>query len=76
MPKPRVFITGVSGQVGSQMADFLLENTDFDVIGMMRWQEPIDNLYHLTSRINDGDRVFLRYADLNDYASLARAVHE
>lgn len=58
------------------MADFLLENTDFDVVGVMRWQEPIDNLYHLTSRINDGDRVFLRYADLNDYASLARAVHE
>ena len=31
-------ITGFTGQVGSQMADFLLENTDYEVIGMMRWQ--------------------------------------
>ena len=75
MVKPRAFITD-DRQVGSQMADFLLANTDFDVVGMMRWQEPLDNIYHLTSRINAGDRVFLRYADLNDYASLARAVHE
>ncbi len=34
------------------MADFLLENTDYDVIGMMRWQEPMDNIYHLSDRIN------------------------
>ena len=37
--KKKVLITGFTGQVGSQMADFLLENTDFDIHGMMRWQE-------------------------------------
>ena len=40
-------ITGITGQVGSQMADFLLENTSYEIVGMMRWQEPVDNLYHL-----------------------------
>lgn len=66
----KVLITGITGQVGSQMADFLLENTSFEVIGMMRWQEPLENIYHLTDRINKKDKIFIEYADLNDYASL------
>ncbi len=70
----KAFITGITGQVGSQMADFLLDNTDLEVIGMMRWQEPIDNLYHLTERINRKERLSIQYADLNDYASLARVM--
>jgi GDPmannose 4,6-dehydratase len=68
--KKKILITGVTGQVGSQLADFVLEHTDFDVIGMMRWQEPMDNIYHLTQRINNKDRISLFYADLNDYPSV------
>lgn len=67
-----ILITGITGQVGSQLADFVLENTSYDVVGMMRWQEPMDNLYHLTDRINRKDRINLYYADLNDYSALAR----
>lgn len=48
----KILITGFTGQVGSQFADFILENTDIEVIGMMRWQEPMDNVYHLADRIN------------------------
>lgn len=68
----KILITGITGQVGSQLADFVLENTPYEVVGMMRWQEPMDNLYHLTNRINRKDRISLHYADLNDYSSLAR----
>jgi GDPmannose 4,6-dehydratase len=68
----KVLITGITGQVGSQLADFVLENTLYDVVGMMRWQEPMDNLYHLTDRINRKDRISLHYADLSDYSALAR----
>ena len=32
----KVVITGVTGQDGSYMADYLLENTDFDIFGMVR----------------------------------------
>lgn len=71
MPK-KILITGITGQVGSQLADLLLERTSYEIIGMLRWQEPMDNLYHLTPRINAGDRLRLHYADLGDYASLAR----
>lgn len=70
----KALITGFTGQVGSQMADFLLENTDFEVIGLMRWQESMDNIYHLTKRINDKDRICVFYADLNDYSSLEKCL--
>ena len=66
----RFLITGFTGQVGSQLADYILKNTDFSIIGMMRWQEPLDNIYHLTERINKKNRVEIYYADLNDYSSL------
>lgn len=68
----KILITGITGQVGSQLADFVLENTSYEVIGMMRWQEPMDNLYHLTDQINRKDRISLYYADLNDYSAIAR----
>lgn len=68
----KILITGITGQVGSQLADFVLDNTSYEVVGMMRWQEPMDNLYHLTDRINRKDRISLHYSDLNDYSALAR----
>lgn len=68
----KILITGITGQVGSQLADFVIENTTYEVVGMMRWQEPMDNLYHLTDRINRKDRISLHYADLNDFSALAR----
>ena len=71
-----ILITGITGQVGSQLADYILEHTDYDVVGMMRWQEPLDNLYHLTDRINRKDRISLYYADLNDGMSVRRMIDE
>ncbi|EAK2540636.1 GDP-mannose 4,6-dehydratase [Campylobacter upsaliensis] len=68
----KALITGFTGQVGSQMADFLLENTDYKIIALMRCQESMDNIYHLSERINRGDRISIFYADLNDYSSLQK----
>ena len=67
-------ITGITGQVGSQLADHVLETTSYNIVGMMRWQEPMDNLFHLTNRINRMDRISIAYADLNDFSALARLV--
>lgn len=72
MNKKVALITGITGQVGSQMADYLLENTTFDIVGMMRWQESMENMYHLNNRINKKDRITIYYADLNDYSSLTK----
>jgi GDP-4-dehydro-6-deoxy-D-mannose reductase len=70
----KILITGITGQVGSQLADYVLEHTSHEVVGMMRWQEPMDNLYHLTDRINKKNRISLFYADLNDYPAMARMI--
>ena len=76
MMSKKILITGITGQVGSQLADYVLHNTDLDVVGVMRWQDPIDNISHLTERINNKDKISLYYADLNDYASLSRMLHD
>ena len=65
----RALITGITGMVGSHLADFLLENTDWDVYGVCRWRSPLDNVEHLLERVNKKDRVFFDYADLNDEMS-------
>ncbi|MDG1707933.1 MAG: GDP-mannose 4,6-dehydratase [Emcibacteraceae bacterium] len=70
----RFFITGITGQVGSQLADYLLEHTDYEIHGFLRWQEAFDNLHHVADRINKKDRIFLHYGDLCDYPSLVRAL--
>jgi GDPmannose 4,6-dehydratase len=70
-----ILITGITGQVGSQLADYVLRETDFEVVGMMRWQEQLDNISHLADRINKKDRLSVFYADLNDYASVARMLN-
>src|SRR6185436_1932958 len=64
MARKRVLITGITGMVGSHLADFLLEQTDWDIVGMCRWRSPMDNLGHIAHRINAGDRLFLQYGDL------------
>ncbi len=64
------FITGFTGMVGSHLADFLLNNTDWDVYGLMRWNDKTDNIEHLMSRINKKNRVFVEYGDINDLSSM------
>jgi GDPmannose 4,6-dehydratase len=76
MPKPRALITGISGMVGSHLADYLLEHTDWDLHGMCRWRSPLDNVKHLLDRVNRRDRVFFGYGDLRDYISIQNVVEQ
>lgn len=70
----RAFITGITGMVGSHLADYLLEHTDWEIYGLCRWRSPLDNLSHLLPRINANDRLHLLYGDLRDYLSIHEAV--
>lgn len=74
MGKPRALITGITGMVGSHLADFLLAETDWDIHGMCRWRSPLDNVAQLIKRINSGDRVFQHYGDLRDTISIQEVV--
>jgi GDPmannose 4,6-dehydratase len=56
------------------LADFLLENTDWKIYGFTRWNDSLENLEHLSDRINKKDRIELIYGDLNDLVSISHAV--
>ena len=76
MAKQIALITGITGMVGSHLADFLLEHTDWDIYGMARWRSPLDNISHLLPRVNSKDRVFLIHGDLRDSLSMMDVVRE
>ena len=67
MTRKKVFITGVTGMVGSHLVDYLLKNTDDEIFGLLRWRSPLDNLRHLSSIIESpNSRVKLLYGDIRD----------
>jgi len=56
--------------VGSHMADFILKETDWDIYGLLRWDDKLDNIEHLVEKINNKERIHLVYGDINDLSSL------
>ena len=70
------FITGITGMVGSHLADYLIENTDWNIVGLTRWRSPLDNIKHLIERINVKDRITLVNGDLNDSISLDAVIRD
>ena len=74
--KKKAFITGITGMVGSHLADYLVRETDWEVYGMYRWRSPLDNIRHLINDINSKNRIHLVYGDLRDAISIDNAVKE
>ena len=70
----RVLVTGITGQDGSNMVDYLLKNTDYLIFGMARRSSNI-NLENCTDFIDD-ERFQLVYGDLTDSFSIAKLVQE
>jgi GDPmannose 4,6-dehydratase len=68
---PTALITGITGQDGSYLAEFLLEK-GYRVVGMVRRSSttPYERIAHLV------DRIELVSADLLDQTSLTDAVHD
>ncbi len=62
--------------VGSHLADYILQQTDWDIFGMCRWRSPLDNVSHLLERVNSKDRLFFVDGDLTDYISLVHAINQ
>lgn len=75
MSQPRAFITGITGQDGSYLAEFLLAN-DYEVHGMVRSEslnEPYNSLWRLESF---KDRLKLHVGDLMNPARLGDLFHQ
>jgi len=61
----KVLITGITGFVGSHLADYILaEFPNVQIVGLVRWRSPKDNIKHILNKIK------LCYADLLDLPSL------
>ncbi len=65
----RVLITGVTGFVGSHLADYLVARGDVEVFGTHRWRSRMDNVEHLRSRVT------LVECDLRDAGGVRRVLH-
>jgi GDPmannose 4,6-dehydratase len=72
----RCLITGASGFVGSHLIDYLLQNTDWELYGLIRWRSPLENIAHLLSAINERKRVHLLYGDLRDSDSINGCIRD
>ena len=62
----KVLITGITGFVGSHLAEYVLElgGTGLEVHGIRRWRSPMDNIDHIV------DRLHLSYCELLDSKSV------
>ena len=62
----KILITGVTGMVGSHLLDFLIDNTDAEIVGISRWRSPLDNISRHIPKINAKERIFLENCDIRD----------
>jgi len=67
---PNALISGITGFVGSHLAEYLLANTDWNIYGLMRWDDPLDNL------VNIKNKVTLLEGDLTDISSLSSVIKQ
>ena len=72
----KVFITGVTGMVGSHLLDYLVKKTNWQIHGLIRWRSPIDNLSKHIKSINNKKRIFLHYGDIREQHSTDNIIKE
>jgi GDP-mannose 4,6-dehydratase len=67
----KALITGITGFVGSHLAEYILGNyPDVEVAGLLRWRSPRDNIERIS------DRITLHYGNLLDFPSVEKTVTE
>jgi GDP-4-dehydro-6-deoxy-D-mannose reductase len=59
----KVLITGITGFVGSHLAEYLLSRKGIEIYGVMRWRSDTKNIDHIK------DRLSIYEADMRDFTS-------
>ena len=67
-------ITGISGFVGSYLTEYLVDNTNWEIFGLLRWQDSLENMEKTVLLANTDKRVQFVYGDLRDMMSIRDAV--
>jgi len=67
----KVLITGITGMVGSHLAEYILKNhPDVEIHGLVRWRSPLDNIRSIRSKLT------LHQAELRDLNSLIKLLQD
>ncbi|CAN2039952.1 GDP-6-deoxy-D-mannose reductase [Candidatus Magnetomoraceae bacterium gMMP-15] len=67
----RILITGITGMVGSHLAEYILDaHPGVEIHGLVRWRSPIDNIFNIKSKIT------LHQAELRDLNSIVLLLNE
>lgn len=64
----RVLITGITGFVGSHLAEYCLARGDVELFGTLRWRSRMDNIHDVAERVEMID------CDLRDYIATKRCI--
>ena len=67
-------ITGISGFVGSDLTEYLVDNTDWEIFGLLRWQDSLENMEKTVPLANANGRVQFVYGDLRDTMAIRDVV--
>ncbi|MBI2846618.1 MAG: GDP-mannose 4,6-dehydratase [Chloroflexi bacterium] len=67
----RVLITGITGFVGSHMADYLLTKKGVEIYGIKRWSSRLRNIHHILEKIPP-----LLDCDITDYSAVRNALEK
>lgn len=71
MGKEKILITGITGFVGSHLADFLLEKKEYEIFGLKRWNlSRLRNVHHIMNEINWHD------CDITDPIGVRKIIDE
>tara|TARA_Y100000593_G_scaffold31767_3_gene62496 strand:- start:24995 stop:26059 length:1065 start_codon:yes stop_codon:yes gene_type:complete len=70
----KVIITGILGQDGANMAEYLLKNTDYEIYGMMR--RSATPSFKNTKKFKNNERFRFVFGDLTDGISIEKLVKE
>lgn len=70
MKASNALITGITGFVGSHLAEYLLDHADVNVHGLTRWRSPRDHIKGIENQIT------LHSGDLLDLPSLTRIIDD
>ncbi|NOX96504.1 MAG: GDP-mannose 4,6-dehydratase [Nitrospirae bacterium] len=66
----KVLITGITGFVGSHLADYLLTKPEVEICGIYRWRSDTKNIDHIK------DRLKLWECDLKDASSVSKIIDD
>ena len=66
----RILITGVTGFVGSHLAEFFLAKGNVELFGIERWRSRTENVDHIKARLNFTE------CDIRDASSVKKAVQK